>query len=561
MNIQFNNYISKYEILAENRYVKNTVCSFFIIIGVFSLFNNVFYCGFTGDENYQALCVKDYKNSPLTMLLFFNGYVWTSVFGFSIMSLRILCRFCYLFSICAGCIYSWHKTKNLFLTSLIFSISCLISNLGGFGIYNWDTGAYPIEALWILAIFIYLDKPLWSRLFIIGIISGVMTATRLPLVSNIIITLYVIAIANKHYNKRKQHILLQSLTVMAIMVVTYLAIIIALAGSLSEFKEIMISDNIISGHSIYSMPSYIWRFKNLFPFVFLSWFPITVCYLFPTLETNKIVYFKNWIVPLFFCIITGWAILRVNALMENYDNPIFGLGLPLLLIPILSVLFFHVECNSTYDCNKTSSLSRSKCIVLLATVFMIGLGSDAMFERWISVFLFPIAIGVIWNTLNSNHTKVIIKWLIFTFVTLSIMWAYKSYKVHEDYVWPDNVITTRGNLPSFPDLNNIFEEIPQDIEMIRTNNDSFTFWGYFRYPLTLEYEAIPEYSIQAFHYSIFNIEDIIPNIKNLDYIFLTFHKDIQETDKPRKALERNGFRIISSKSHYILMQNMHKNEK
>lgn len=561
MNVLFNKKISKIQILAKNKYVKTTACVVLIILGIYVIFNNIFYCGFVGDENYQALCVKDYKNSPLATLLFFNGYVWTNMFGFSIMSLRILCRICYLFAICVGCVYSWNKTNNILLTSLIFSISCLISNLGGFGIYNWDTGAYPIEALWILAILIYLDKPLWSRLFILGIISGIMTATRLPLVSNIIIALYVIIIANKHYKKTKQHILLQSLTGMTVMFVTYLAIMVALVGSLSGLEKLIDSGNIISGHSINSMPSYIWRFKNLFPFVFLSWFPITVCYLFPAFGTNKTVNFKNWTLSLFFCIITGWAILRIGALMENYDNPIFGLGFPLLLIPTLLIIVFHVECKSTYDCNNTFFFTRSKCIVLLATIFMIGLGSDAMFERWNSVFLFPIAIGVIWNTLNSTYTKIVFKWLTFTFVTLSIMWAYKSYKVHEDYIWPDNIIATRGNLPSFPDLNDMFEEIPDDIEMIRGNNETFTFWGYFRYPLTLEYEAIPEYSIQTFHYSIFNIEEIIPNINNLDYIFLTFHKDIHETNKPRKTLERNGFRLISSKSHYILMKNMHKNEK
>ena len=48
------------------------------------------------DEAYQALNCRFYGDSPMAMLTFAIGHGWTSVFGDTLLSLRLLARLCYL---------------------------------------------------------------------------------------------------------------------------------------------------------------------------------------------------------------------------------------------------------------------------------------------------------------------------------------------------------------------------------------------------------------------------------------------------------------------------------
>lgn len=559
MNILFNKTTSKTQMLPINKYVKNTACVFLIILGIYVVFNNILYCGFVGDENYQALCVKDYTNSPITMLLFFNAHVWTELFGFSILSLRIFCRICCIFSICLGCGYLWYKSKNFLVTATAFVISCLIYNLGCFGIYNWDTGAYPIEAIWAILIVAYIDHPSKILTIALGVTCGIMTMTRLPLSVAIIPTIIILYLSSRPLQTNLKHFWGKQLLFWISCVIIFLIFVILMTGSVHNYFLSFNQNNLISGHSLDQIHKYLWIFQNQFPFVFISWVPIIYCYVGAILwhknATNK--YIKTAI----FCIgiILFWSVLRVSARMDDYDNPIFGIGLPLIIVPGIIIPFI---ANRYHTCiNLSHNKSKNQLLTLLFFTLIIGMGSDAMFERWTSIFLFPMILGTIWGNITDKCMHVIKTWLTFTIILLTFIWTYKSIAATKSYVWSETTIESRGNIPSFPDFASVLSEIPQDIENLNMNDGAYTFWGYYRYPLTLEFEKTPRYSIQTFHYSSMDIKNTIPDIAQLDYLFLTFHKNATEIEKDRLSLIHTGFSVCKTGTHYILMKNMHKNEK
>lgn len=521
--------------------------------GISIIFSNLYYCEFSGDEGYQALCVKHYKDSPLALMLFFNGYVWTNIFGFSLLSLRIFARICYLFAITAGCLYEFRRTGNVVITALTFLICCLISNLSGFGIYNWDTGAYPIEALWCLCLVLYCQRPSGFKLIVLSILCGLMTATRLPLVSSIAVV--ICAIFFMTGERRKLQKLRDSIICVLVTIVVYILVGVAIEGDLNSLYHSFNSENYISGHGVKAIDNYFWRLKVLLPFVLLSWVPVICCFMMANNADRS--HFKRYLIlGLIVCVISGWCILRVSAIHEGYDHPIFGLGTPLLLVVIILLPFyklFNISRLGNYDV-----AAKKISLILLGAMLVVGLGSDAMFERWTVIFLFPISVGVIYPCLTKRGYRVINLWVAYVLATLLFMWGYKSLKSPQSYSWPKEEISTRGGLPIYKEMYPIFREMPRDIEILESNGKTYTFWGFYRFPLTLEYEKNPAYTIQLFHYPDYDISETIRDINNLDYIFLTYHLDEKEIKKNIGDLSKSGFRIVKKGSNYFLMENIRK---
>ena len=64
----------------------DTLTWLFILAGVILPLSILFFDTPERDECYQALCVLNYKRSPLAPLSFFNGYMWLKFFGVTVPS-------------------------------------------------------------------------------------------------------------------------------------------------------------------------------------------------------------------------------------------------------------------------------------------------------------------------------------------------------------------------------------------------------------------------------------------------------------------------------------------
>lgn len=539
----------------ESATSKITICLKWLILigsvclGIFIVFSNVFHCEFAGDEGYQALSVKNYKDAPLALLLFFNGHVWTQIFGFSMLSLRILTRICFITAISIGCIYEWWKTKNIYLTAITFLICSLIANLSGFGIYNWDTGAYPIEALWSVCMISYCCGPKRYKLIILSVLSGVLTATRLPLASSVAIVIFAILMFGKGRDMKEK------ITDIAISVIVpiavYVCIGIAIEGNFGNFVAAFNSDNVITGHGVSAIDNYLWRMKLLLPFVLLSWVPVICCFIFA--ENFDFKYRKRYTaIAVLTCITAGWCVLRVSAIHEGYDHPIFGLGTPLLIVITLFIPFYNIL--NIRGLGGFDRQTKKICIILIAAMLMVGLGSDATFERWMVISLFPISVGVIYKSFSETGYDRFIIWMVLVLVMLMPMWAFKFVKSPQYYVEPEREIVSRGDLPLYYDMEGIFNEIPKDVEYMDSLGKRYTFWGFHRYPLVLEFEAEPAYSFQTYHYQKLDITKTVKDIDRLDYVFLTYGVSETEIEDNERNLEKAGFKLAKRGTNYVLME-------
>lgn len=212
------------------------------------------------DETYQALCCKNYLKSPLAMGIFYVGNKWMSLFGDTLISLRVLSRLCILLSIFLGGGYLLCKTKDLLLTSIACLLSAIFANLGDMSFYNWDVGAYPIASLGTLLLLSYIDKSSFLKLVILGLITGVMAVFRVPLIGFLGIVAIVIALRNGIASALKIYAIYTLFTLLGLLVCAWIMV-----GSIFDYVHSFNSDNIISGHTGNFLVQYYNQFIEFFP--------------------------------------------------------------------------------------------------------------------------------------------------------------------------------------------------------------------------------------------------------------------------------------------------------
>ncbi len=539
--------------LLHNSIFRIILSIFLYTTGILVLFSNIKYCEFTGDETYQMTCIRYFKDAPLAMMTFFNGHVWSELFGFSFLSFRILCRICYIIAIGCGVIFLYIKTHNHLLSAFIFFISCFIATLGSFGIYNWDTGAYPIEAIGIITLMFFLQKPSFLKIIIIGSMTGIMTCTRLPLALFSIICLVSLIFVYRD-NRISLQCLLSYLAIGIASMFTAIFICgIIMTGSFLDYVNAFNSNNIISGHGFKDIEVFIWRFKMVFPYVCIATTPVALCYLCANwIQGESNLLLKIFIFSLL-CILLGWSVLRIIALHECYDQPIFGLGVTFVIITSLVYPFFIIDKNSIPT---DGNLIKQQSIIILSSLILLGVGSDTAFERFNTTFLFPISMGVLWPILNKNSKTTIKLWLSFCAVTFIFIWSYKSYCISDDYTSTPSDIPLRENIPA-PSLGHEFyNDFRNDIEPIIEKNEKYAVWGSYRYYVMLAYNRKPEYSMHLFHYGDKDITKIFPNVLNKKYVFLTHWPDYQnDMEKSMESLIIHGFKIKKKTNTYLLLEN------
>ena len=198
------------------------------------------------DEFYQALASTHYyQSSPLAPLSYYMGHVFTSVFGNTLLNLRVLMLLCSVASITLGLWYFYRRTRDGVMSSLLFFALLIASQIWGMNIYNWDTGCYPFVMCGMIASLAYLDRPTLRRAMLLAAAWALMLASRVTL--GITLPFLIAEVVWCHRGDRRKW--MRQLACGAAVALTVLAALTLLIyGSFGALADAWAPENIITGH-------------------------------------------------------------------------------------------------------------------------------------------------------------------------------------------------------------------------------------------------------------------------------------------------------------------------
>ncbi len=526
-----------------------------IPLGVVILFSGRHYICYIGDEFYMSLCVRDYKNCPLGFLTFYIGHLWCDAFGFSLLSLRTLSRFAYLVAIGVPAIYLYGKIRNVALVATVFFLSTFIAILGGFGFYDWKTAAYPFESILTVSLLVYAHKPSRMKAVGIGVFTGFVILARVTMIPILMLDIAVALLVNK--GKRTWSGWIDVALLLLSLMLTIGVMLLLICGSIQGMVTAFNPDNIITGHNLDAIGNYIWRFKLLFPPIFLSWSAGFICYYLASVTRRGKKKSVSFILSAVTCVIAGWCVLRMIALLFDYSTGVYGLGFPYVLIP--SFIFPFLVFGGRKDCCVEIHYLRLCSGVILIMLLMMGFGSDSFPERWHTSFLFPLAIAETYPLLSKVYRNGYFRWFWMSIIMMTGMFLYKSYAIRKDFVWVENVPPVYAGLPMDKALNPLIEEVEVEVRNMKSQGKRFTFWGAYHQTLSLLYETEPAFSIQLFHIPGKDIADYVKDLDSFDYVFVPYVEDTSLYEHTLESLEKRGFNVAKVTETFVLYENGNKN--
>lgn len=421
-------------------YIKNKIYDYIILflcvaIGVTFLFVLNNYLGNGADEEFQTICVRRYNEAPLGLLVFWIGYLWTDLFGFTLLNLRNLTSIEYVLTMVVTTTYLYHQTRNVRLTGLVFLLGCVLIRLGSFCIYNWDSGTYLFDAIALCLLMSLMSRPNIRKAFLLGFSIGLMTLGRTPSVIYLPIVCFLVwLLTKKDEDKRIRTRLFVMIT--AGWLIAMLLFTTVILGSPWKYISLFANGNVISGHSPSNDGLHLWfRFKlmlKLLPSVCFFGAVTLLVTLLITKIKNQISASLILILWLLLCVLSSYWMsrhgFRITQIL-GMDTPL-GLGL-LLALPIYNLFGGKIKCD------RPTQLKLWGCFL---TVFSFAFGSDAYQERWIFAFTIPVILAVLWK-LPSKTLKRFLKYFVFiSTLIFSSMWfvhVISNKTLYKDYVKSD----------------------------------------------------------------------------------------------------------------------------
>lgn len=369
------------------------ILSLCIIAGIAVMFSLLNARSFWGDEVYQTLCVRNYKEAPLGVLVYYIGHLWTSLFGFNMMNLRYLAAIETTLAIGVTSFYLYRITKQPLLTGFSFLLGCVLMKLCEFTLYNWDSGTYLFDSLAICCLVSSIGKPSRCKFIALGALIAFMALGRLTSGIFLLFTVIIIVFACK--DTRSSFSTLQSLLLIVFsFCITFFLITFLILEFPLEYFNLLRDGKVVSGHS-FQNDGYrlVCRLASIIQRMAVFWFPGIGC-LFMALIFQKIK--RKYVKILFLCLFTCYCLLlsydieKANVWMGIPlcigGDGIIGFGL-LLAYPIFN-LFERGEKNKIFIL---------KLWAVFFLIISISFGSDAFFERMASGFLVPLLVGLIWQ--------------------------------------------------------------------------------------------------------------------------------------------------------------------
>lgn len=352
-----------------------------ILVGILLPLSILFFDSPERDECYQALCVLNYRRSPLAPLTFFNGYVWLKIFGVTILNLRILNLLCHIVSIGLGCLVFLRFTRDRLWTAILFMTLSTASQVWAMHIYNWDTGCYPFAMFCLLSAIAFWKNPSWGRLALLTVATSLLSLSRIPCVVSFPI---MAVLVSYRYRSCLREMFLRTTAFMILFLLISAVALLVIYGGPQGIEIALSPDNIITGHGISDLDRYLERIKQITP----------------QLATESVL-------PLL-CMVAALIMtdLRRRRLLAGSLLSIIIVGYLMLLLVIMPVRTFFcllwLPCVFLWlypvfrNLHEEGSFRNPSYVEWLTLLFMClpVVGSDGFQERFMVLPVFPILAAV-----------------------------------------------------------------------------------------------------------------------------------------------------------------------
>lgn len=530
-------------------------CILIIIIGIIAIFSNVLFFFIFGDEGYQALCARNPLSSPIAAGTFYIGHVFTQLFGDSLISLRFLSKICYIFTIGISCLYFNSKTDNPLVSSIIFLILGVCSTISGFYIFNWDTMAYPFEAIGLILLLNYNKKPKYSNIIFCGIACGLMSYVRFPLIITSI--LYLATIIYAHRNSANRISTIIKHCIVGILSCVFILLLCAKItyGSLSSYFGSFISENFINGHGMDNIGGILWKANYLIPYIFISGVPTIFSFILANFYRKISVHKTSFIIiSLIFTTFSYWMIVRLSVVIGwGYDNTIYGLPFPFFYLPFLLIFYYKYFRSHQFPHSLIFNI-----LIIFLFYLAEGFGSDTPYERLNISFAFPILLATIYSSIDQSIKESIFRWLYISAVSLTIICFLKVKFIYKYSEKLDNNPEHLEYLSFASNETDIWKNLMTDIKMIDDSGfkrEDILFWGTEKYSPTYVFQKHPKANIQHFHMKDGDITKVINTSPK--FIFMMNTNGYIHNKSIDLLLNNYDFSIVRTTPYYILLESNH----
>lgn len=486
--------------LLHNRIFRIVTAVLCVAAGCIFMFALENYGGISRDEFYQTICVRRYNESPLGLLVYWIGNLWSSIFGLTLKNLRILASLSEILAIAICSIYLFYSTRRLLLTSIVFLMSCIIIRAGGFTIYNWDTGAYFFDALALCCLLSTISKGSSIKYIMTGASIALVTLCRTP--SGILLPLALVLIYFSCDNCKSKITALRPLAIILIsFLVTILAFSLIILKNPLAYFSLFTDNNIITGHSpIKDHARLLTRLEIITRATPLRWFAgigsLGLALLMTRLKKKKWLAVTITTLWIAYCAFMAYWLTPTNEhieLMLGMDTPV-GLGL-LLSLPVYCL--FDNNCRPGFKLK----LKLLGCFFMMCSV---AFGSDGYYERLTCSFMLPVIIALLW-TIKKKAFRTFVKCSIIlltaSFFVLQTTHLIRFYSIYKDYPEvPYRFYEFRGLKISPADEDFVHDSFA-GIRMLRSEGVPYVFLGE---NMLTELVCGPDegLSFQQFHYII-----------------------------------------------------------
>lgn len=330
------------------------------------------------DESYQALCVGSYAAQPAAPATFAAGHLWQHVFGHEALTLRYFGVLCVVVSLAVGALWFYMRRGNILQASALMLTASLTVSPAIFKIYNWDTGAYPAEALALVcALGLWLRPRIWKSA-LLGALCAWLMLCRIQLAVCLPLALWLACSAIPRQKARS------ATALFATFALTWLAASFLIFGTPAGYIDAVTSGGFISGHTPANWRYILYRGAVDALDLPLAWLPLAaaICC---GIVWQRYTAPRGWLRVFLAALLCGWIFLASAVTTTFYDGIIFAADLPLFLaVAVLPWLL------------RRPHRPHAAIWICVTSVILTAFGSDAIAERYFSGYaLAPLAAVVL----------------------------------------------------------------------------------------------------------------------------------------------------------------------
>jgi hypothetical protein len=538
----------KEKVLHAKAMMHNKLISLMLIlvtasIGILAVFYNInIWNGIDLDEFYHALNVRDYKNSPLGLLTFYEGYVFQSIFGESLLNIRFLAQSNVLATVLLGVGYYWYCTRDRLFTTILLFVCSVSAPICFVIIYDWYTASFPFVILSLIMLLEYLKGRTGRKSVIyIGIVQALMVQTRLPMIFVVPITI-ILFFSDSKISKSQS--LKNVIIYLASGLITTILLYFVILGSPSNWLDAWKSKNILSGHG--DLMVYI---KNL---SYVKWnLPQASALLVALLISPYILKLKSLLSRAIAFVLSAFFLV-------GYDLLVWGRGMD---IPCNGYYYFAAIAIIViaYYINQKKRKKTLEITTVVIFSLLPAVGSDVMVLRPIWLFILPVLLLYL-----TRLRQILLTWMLLSGIVVFMSFCYTTYRIRSCRTDVVNIVKIDGMRQTHEHAEWVQDMIRDVTTNIPNINDAITV-GQGKYMMDYLLGDGVGYHNSFFHYQNFDGKESVDSLMfqemaMKDYIILSaiWWGSVDEYPLNQTAIKSAGFEEILSKPFYIIYRRKNK---